>query len=272
MNREEKIMKRVREHYEYLQQRGVEVVFLALQGSQNYGLDVYDKEYMSDIDTKAIILPSFEDFVYDRQPVSETIVLENNEHIDVKDIRIMFEIYKKQNVNFIETLFTEFKIVNEKYKDIVQLLFENAEEIAHINEYQAIRCMAGMSKEKLKALKHPYPTIVDKINKYGYDPKQLHHILRMNDFIKKYAILRKPYKECLIPDNKEYLIQIKKGVLSEEEATQLAIETDEDTYDIKNWATGFDDRPDTINQKGIVILNKIKFDLLEKKFKEDIKS
>lgn len=270
MNREEKIMKRVQEHYDYLQEKGYEIVFLALQGSQNYGLDVYDDDYMSDVDTKAVILPSFEDFVYNKQPVSETIVLENNEHIDVKDVRVMFETYKKQNVNFIETLFSEFKIVNDKYKDLTQILFDNAEEIAHINVNQAIRCMAGMSKEKLKALKHPYPTIVDKIEKYGYDPKQLHHILRMNDFIKKYAILRKPYKECLIPDNKEYLIEIKKGILSEEEATNLAIETDEDTYDVKNWATGFDDREDIINQKGIDVLNKVKFNLLERKFREDL--
>lgn len=270
MNREEKIMQRVQEHYDYLKEKGFEIVFLALQGSQNYGLDVYDEDYMSDVDTKAVILPSFEDFVYGRKMFSETLILENNEHIDVKDIRVMFETYKKQNVNFIETLFTEFKIVNPKYEELVQPLFDNAEEIARINKYQAIRCMAGMSKEKLKALKHLYPTIVDKINKYGYDPKQLHHILRMNDFIKKYAILEKPYKECLVPDNKEYLIRIKKGVLSEDEATQLAIETDEDTYDVKNWATEFDDRPDVINQKGLDILDKIKYEILKMRFKEDI--
>lgn len=271
MNREEKIMKRVQEHYDYLEKKGFEIVFLALQGSQNYGLDVYDEDYMSDVDTKAVILPLFEDFVYNREPKSKTLVLENNEHIDVKDIRVMFETYKKQNVNFIETLFTEFKIVNEKYKDIVQPLFDNAEEIAHINKNQAIRCMAGMSKEKLKALKHPYPTIVDKINKYGYDPKQLHHILRMNDFIKKYAVLKKPYKECLIPDNKEYLINIKKGILSEEEATKLAIETDYDTYDVKTWATGFDLATDEINQKGLDVLDKTKYEILKMRFREELK-
>ena len=33
MNREEKIMKRVKEHYDYLIAQGYEVVFLALQGS-----------------------------------------------------------------------------------------------------------------------------------------------------------------------------------------------------------------------------------------------
>jgi len=270
MNREESIMKRLQEHYNHLEEKGYEIVFLSLQGSQNYGLDIYDEDYMSDVDTKAVVLPSFEDFVYNKQPISETIVLENNEHIDVKDVRVMFDTYKKQNINYIETLFTEFKIINGKYKDIVQLLFDNAEEIAHINVNQAIRCMAGMSKEKLKALKHPYPTIVDKIEKYGYDPKQLHHILRMNDFIKKYAILKKPFKECLIPDDREFLIEIKKGKMHEEKATELAIAIDEDTYDVKNWATGFDGRADVINEKGIDILNIVKFDLLERKFKEDL--
>lgn len=266
MNREERIMQRVQEHYDYLQQKGYEIVFLALQGSQNYGLDVYDENYMSDIDTKAVVLPSFEDFVYNKQPVSKTVVLENNEHIDVKDVREMFETYKKQNVNYIETLFSKFRIVNDKYKDIVQILFDNAEEIAHINFNQALRCMAGMSKEKLKALTHPYPTIVDKIEKYGYDPKQLHHICRMNDFIKKYA-KGMPYKDCLVPDCKDDLINIKKGALQLDIAEQLAVLLDNDTYNVKEENVT---EVDIINQKGIDILNKVKFDLLERKFKEDL--
>lgn len=267
MTKEERIMKRVQEHYEYLQEKGYEIVFLALQGSQNYGLDVYDEDYTSDVDTKAVVLPSFEDFVYNRKPASETIVLENEEHIDVKDVRVMFETYKKQNINFIETLFSDFKIVNDKYKDLVQPLFDNAEEIAHININQAIRCMAGMSKEKLKALQHPYPTIIDKIKKYGYDPKQLHHIVRMNDFIKKYAIEKKTYKECLIPKNKEYLIYIKRGGLAEDIAIKTARLTDDDTYNVKEMCVT---DKDIVNQKGIDILDKVKFALLERKFREDL--
>lgn len=266
MNREERVMKRVIEHYDYLQEKGYEIVFLALQGSQNYGLDVYDEDYMSDVDTKAVVLPSFEDFVYNRQPVSETLVLENNEHIDVKDVRVMFETYKKQNVNFIETLFTEFKIVNEKYKDLAQLLFDNAEEIAHINTNQALRCMAGMSMEKLKALEHPYPTIKDKIDKYGYDPKQLHHILRMNDFIRKY-VRGIPYKQCLIPDESTFLITVKKGTIPLNVARKLAEETDYETKQIKDKNIY---QEDIINRKGIDVLDKVKFDLLERKFKEDL--
>lgn len=266
MNREEKIMKRVQEHYDYLKQKGYEIVFLALQGSQNYELDIYDEDYMSDVDTKAVVLPSFEDFVYNRQPVSKIKVLENDEHIDVKDVRVMFENYKKQNINYVETLFSKFKIVNPKYKDLVQPLFDNAEEIAHINMNQSLRCMAGMSKEKLKALKHPYPTIADKIKKYGYDPKQLHHICRMNDFIKKY-VSGIPYKDCLIPDDKEYLIDIKKGIFPLEEAEELAFRLDNDTYAVKEENIL---EKDIINQKGIDLLNEVKFNLLKRKFKENL--
>ena len=267
MDKDERIMKRVQEHYDYLKQKGYEIVFLALQGSQNYGLDVYDEEYMSDVDTKAVILPSFEDFVYNRRPESETMVLDNNEHIDVKDVRPMFENYKKQNINFVETLFTKYMIINPKYKDLVELLLANREEIAHLNYNQALKCMSGMSMEKLKALKHPYPATKDKIEKYGYDPKQLNHILRINDFIKKY-IQNKPYSECLIPDNKEWLIQVKKGILPELEAETLALTIDANTRHIKDINVKTNDE---INQKAIDILDKVKYELLKRKFQEDLK-
>lgn len=266
MNKDEKIMKRVKEHYDYLQQKGYEIVFLALQGSQNYGLDVYDEEYMSDVDTKAIILPSFEDFVYNRRPESETIVLDNNEHIDVKDVRPMFKNYKKQNINFIETLFSRYTITNSKYVDLVDLLLKNREEIAHLNYNQALKCMSGMSMEKLKALKHPYPATKEKIDKFGYDPKQLNHILRINDFIKKYT-QGKTYAECLTPDNKEWLIQVKKGILPELEAETLAITIDANTRHIKDANMKANDE---INQKAIDVLDNVKYELLKRKFQEDI--
>ncbi len=267
MDKDERIMKRVQEHYNYLQQKGYEIVFLALQGSQNYGLDVYDEEYMSDVDTKAVILPSFEDFVYNRRPESETIVLDNNEHIDVKDVRPMFENYKKQNINFVETLFTKYMVINPKYKDLVDLLLKNREEVAYLNYNQALKCMSGMSMEKLKALKHPYPATKDKIDKFGYDPKQLNHILRINDFIKKYTE-RKSYAECLIPDNKEWLIEVKKGILPELEAEILATEMDANTRYIKDCNMKANDE---INQKAVDILDKVKYELLKRKFQEDLK-
>ena len=265
MQKEDFINKRVQEHYEYIKDK-YDVVYLGLQGSQNYELDVYDEEYKSDIDTKAIVLPSFEDFVYNKSPISKTIVLENNEHIDVKDIRVMFETFKKQNVNFIEILFTKYGIINKEYADLIGLLLTNKEQIAHLNYNQALRCMAGMSMEKLKALQHPYPTIIDKIEKYGYDPKQLHHILRMNDFIKKYAT-RAKYEDCLIPNNKEYLIEIKKGILSEKEAVDLAIKVDKEIKEIKEKYLL---EKDDVNSFAIEILDYVKLNILKRKFKKEL--
>lgn len=265
MNRDEYIFKRIREHYEEIKDK-YEVIGIFLQGSQNYGLDVYDDDYKSDIDTKAIILPTFEDIVYNRQPISTTYVRENNEHIDIKDVRIMFDTFKKQNVNFIEILFTNYKIINPKYKDILQEVLDNREKIARLDFNKALNCQCGMSEQKFVAMKHPYPTIIDKINKYGYDPKQLHHILRMNDFIKKYAA-GVSYENCLIPDNKERLIEIKKGVLPLEEAEELAQIVNQETYEI---AKKYISDEHTLDIEAINILDKAKYSFLKQRFQEEL--
>ena len=267
MDKNEYIFKRVKEHYNYIKDK-YEVVGIFLQGSQNYELDIYEDDYKSDIDTKAIILPTLDDIVYNRQPVSTTLILENNEHIDVKDVRVMFDMFKKQNINFIEILFTKYKIVNPKYKSIMQELFDNNEIIARADINKALNCQSGMSMQKYVALKHPYPTIKNKIDKYGYDPKQLHHILRMNDFIKKY-ILGKSYKECLIPDNKEYLIQIKKGVLSLDKAETLAKQVNESTHEIAKQNINEDNKP---NLEAIEILDNVKYQLIEQYLVESLTS
>ena len=73
------------------------IIGIFVSGSQNYGL----ADENSDVDTKLIITPSINDFVFNRLPVSSTHILENNEHIEIKDVRLMFNCYKKQNINLI---------------------------------------------------------------------------------------------------------------------------------------------------------------------------
>lgn len=262
--RSEYIFKQIKRHYSYLQDK-FEVVGIFLQGSQNYELDVYDEDYRSDVDTKAIVLPSFEDIAYNREPISTTLVLDNNEHIDVKDIRVMFDMFKKQNVNYIEILFTKFKIINKKYKHLMQSLFSAKEEIARYNIYKALDCQAGMSQQKYVALKHPYPTIKDKIDKYGYDPKQLHHILRMNDFVRRYIVCNS-YEDCLIPGSKEWLIQIKKGLLNLDEAEKLAKEVNEETHKIvaEYKAQNVNKVEDSVN----ILLDNVKYSIIKQYISE----
>lgn len=259
---EEEVMNRVKEHYKILVECGYEIVFVAHQGSWNYGLG-YEG---SDVDTKAVVLPSFQDIVYNKEPLSFTKVLDNDEHIDIKDVRIMFENFKKQNINFLEILFSKFKIINPKYEQIIKPLFRNKELIAHFNTNQALRCMAGMSMEKLKALRHPYPSLVEKIEKYGYDNKQLHHILRMNEFIKRYGE-GESFESCLIPKNRDYLLKIKSTFMPVNEAVKLANEYDEDTKKYKDMKIT---ETDIIDKEVIFMLDDLKYLLLKKKFKEDI--
>lgn len=219
----EKIKKRLFEHYGAIIKDNPNIIYLALQGSQNYRLDYED----SDIDTKALVVPPFRSIVLNHKPVSYTHIMENDEHCDVKDVRLMFDCFKKQNINFLEILFSDYFLVNERYQEEVQLLRERADDIAHYNNYAAVNCMAGMAMEKFKALKHPYPTIKWKIDKWGYDGKQLHHILRMEQFLSDY-IEGYPFETCLtsFPKyDKAFLIAVKTNFLSLEVAEAMAKES-----------------------------------------------
>ena len=87
-----------------------------------------------------------------KKPVSTTLILEDNSHIDVKDIRLMWECFKKQNINFLEILFTEYFCISSDYEDNWIIMQDAAEEIAHYNNYAAVNCIAGMVMEKNAAL------------------------------------------------------------------------------------------------------------------------
>lgn len=208
------ILMRVQEHYDYLVAAGYEVMVTILQGSQNYGLDEYSEEYMSDVDTKSIVLPSFNDFVENKRPVSKVEVMENNEHARVEDIRLMLQMFKKEKINYIELLYSNYVIVNPKYEKYWQELVSKRDEIVAANSLQFVKCIAGMSLEKRKALCHPYPNLIEKIEKYGYDGKQLSHCVRLWEFLFKYLILQKPVKECFKSSMREILMDLKKQQLN----------------------------------------------------------
>lgn len=261
------IMKNLQEKYDFLINKGYEVVALFLQGSQNYDLDIYDCDYKSDIDAKAIILPTMDDVILNKQPVSNTIVLDNNEHIEVKDIRVMKEMFIKQNISYIELLHTKYFIVNSKYIKYVEDLLSIKDDISTINKNQFLRCIKGMSMEKYKALEHPYPTIKDKIDKFGYDPKQLHHILRLNEFVERYLVNKEKLSDCYISNIKDELIRTKKGFYNLEQARILACMYDTKTKELCNE---YITEEEVINYKAIDKLNSIVTDILRYSFSSQL--
>lgn len=214
------VMDRVKEHYNealtYFPEDRIVGIFL--QGSQNYGLATPQ----SDVDTKLIVTPTFKDIAMNRKPVSTTHIRANEEHIDFKDIRLYIQTFRKQNLNFLEILYTDFAIVNPIYEKQWNRLVESREAITHFNPYRSVQSMKGIALEKYHAMEHEYPSKIEILKKYGYDPKQLHHLVRVEDYLGRY-INGESYESCLDPGSmKQKLIEIKMGKYSLADARSIA--------------------------------------------------
>ena len=268
MRDENKIFERLKSDFDLLTEKGYEVVGVFLNGSQNYNLD----DENSDIDTKAILLPSFEDFLLNKKLISTTLELTpSNEHLDIKDARLMFENFKKQNINFIEILFTKYKYMNPKYVSLFQPMFDNREKIARYDIVKTMNSIAGMAYEKQKAMEHPYPTLIDKINEFGFDGKQLSHALRLEEFIYNYGAYDK-YENCLyVNENlRQKLIDIKRNIgINLEEARELMKRTCDDIYEYKtDYIKNRDLKIDTEVDE---IMTQVLIDIFRLRFKEELK-
>lgn len=217
---DEWIMNGVREHYNEALTLFPEdrIVGIFYQGSGNYGLDIEG----SDIDTKLIVTPTWEDICFNRKPVSTTHHRANDEHIDLKDIRLYIQTFRKQNLNFVEILFTPYKIINPRYADSWNKLVENREAIAHYNPAGAVKTMKGIAFEKFHAMEHRYPSKIAIIDRYGYDCKQLHHLLRVEEFMERYTA-GECYEDCMAPNGCDYLKDVKQNLYNLEEARIHAV-------------------------------------------------
>ena len=166
------------------------ILGIFVYGSQNYNLDTPT----SDWDTKAIIVPTLDEILFNK-PVSKEVSvqqLDDNkwEHCEVKDIREFIRMFEKQNINFIEILFTKYKWINPKFQVLWEEYFvNNREEIARYDMNQAIKSIIGQAKHTIKQ----NPTNGKKIAN-GY---------RLIRFLQKYIDKDFPYWYCIYIPNKE---------------------------------------------------------------------
>lgn len=183
MNKE-KIFEHLQNHYNELKKHFSEnqILGVFLYGSQNYGTDTET----SDVDTRAIYVPSLYDVLFN-EPVSKEIIMENGEHCDVKDIREYMKCLKKSNITYMETLFTKYFIVNPIYEDIWKdTLIKNREGIAHTYPFAVLRAMSH--------------TGLNLIKKEDCSGKDLANALRIYYFLINY-LDKKPYEACLFIQN-----------------------------------------------------------------------
>ena len=182
-------------------------------GSQNYNLDTPT----SDWDTKAIVVPTLDEVLFN-EPVSKEVRVQRIEgeweHCEVKDIREMIKMFEKQNINFIEILFTEYKWINPKFQELWDKFFiSNREDIARYDMNQTIKSIVGQTKHTIKQ----NPTNGKKIAN-GY---------RLVRFLQKYIAKDFSYLQCIyIPDSeKDWFLEIKQKeeVLPQHSELLLAI-------------------------------------------------
>ena len=202
-NEKEAILQHLKLHYNQLLSEGYKeenILGIFLYGSQNYGFATEE----SDIDSIAIIIPSFEKFCFNEVLLSTETRYED-EHIVIKDIRNYVKMLLKQNINFLETLFTDYYIINPKYKAEWCKILEMREEIARMDKKSAMLSIIGQAKHTLKQYK------IDN------DYKKIYNAWRMLYFL-EYYIHNEQYKKCIKPAGakKEWLMKMKLGQLDKE--------------------------------------------------------
>lgn len=159
------IFRQLSNYKKILEDMGYKVIYIGLYGSQNYNVD----DELSDIDAKAIILPNLHDIIF-RKVTSKTIECENGS-IDVKDLITFYDVIKKGNFSYIESIDTEYSIGDKYIKELFKQFRPN------------LKSILGAMYEKRKALTHEYPSKKEEFKKWGFDPKQYHHILRLHTIL-----------------------------------------------------------------------------------------
>lgn len=148
-----------------LDDNGYKVLYIGVYGSTNYNLN----DDKSDLDVKAIVLPTLDDIIF-RKSVSTTIECDNGS-IDVKDLLTFYNVIKKGNFSYTESMNTPYWIGYYEIRNMFKSFKPN------------LKSMYGAMCEKRKALDHEYPSKTYEFEKWGFDPKQFHHILRLYDLL-----------------------------------------------------------------------------------------
>ena len=202
-----------------------------LYGSQNYGLSTEN----SDVDTIAIVLPNEYD-LYFSKPLTKELHLENGEHCVVKDIREIFNEFKKQNVNFLEILVTKYKWVNPLYDEKwAMFTYSWTDAIVRYDMTRAVKSICGQGKH----------TLHQALNKDTLDGKKAANAMKMLAYLNKY-IDNYPFRECIVASGyeRQYIMDLKTGKkeITKEDAEALikTFECKENEFELKeespkNW-------------------------------------
>ena len=190
------ILDTLQSYKEHIEAQGYYVYCIMLKGSQNYNLS--DEE--SDIDANAILIPKLADI---RSNIKPKFTFPTGE-VTCHNIYSFAEIVAKGNPQWSEA-------ANSKYV--------LGESIDMFKKYSINpSALKGMFMEKVHALDKRYPSRAKYVDEYGWDGKQLHHLIRLYDLLLNDKIIYEYHGK-----DREYMLDIKRHrfPLTKEEAFAL---------------------------------------------------
>lgn len=147
------IQKILEEQYDFLIKKYNEkqVLGIFVYGLSNYGLAERDDE----VQTVACICPDFEDFCCQVEPLKVFYIKDDKERIiRITDIRLIYSKIIKQESVVLEAVFTDYKIINPRYKKIFnKYIFMNREIIFHSNQPLRVSQILSYGKKALERYK-----------------------------------------------------------------------------------------------------------------------
>lgn len=184
-----------------------DIAFIGLQGSQNYGLDTAE----SDFDSLALVLSNFRDLAFNRKAISGTFVMDDGSHLVYKDIRLFMNELRKGSLTALELLFTSAWVMNDKYKEEMNMLINNREKIAYADPALVVNNAKHMM-----------------LNSYKKGScKSVSHAVRLCDFIFRYIEGKELYENILSPIDKQLILNIKYDKINYKEIAKTKVEETE---------------------------------------------
>ena len=206
----------LREARDVLTAQGYTCAYLAIYGSQNYGLALDTPDYRSDVDVKCAVLPSLAQLAREESVPPVTLDWRGGQ-IDVKDARRFVEIAMRMNPAYLETLITPNALALCPAFETVRA---QVQPLLACDPAGFLQACLGMGRQKAKSLCHPYPAAMEKLRRYGYDGKQAHHLYRLLLVMRAFEetgryVLMAPESE------REFLLALKKNELPLDQAQAL---------------------------------------------------
>ena len=175
------VMARVQKHYDRaVKHYGEEnVLGVFLYGSWNYNTSTPD----SDVDTKCILVPNLYHLAIAPYEVKHLAV--DDEVCECMTIMHMVANWKKQNINFIEIMFTDYCIINPMYKSLWEGLLPMTlrEGLARYDLKQAVHSMTHQA--------------IHTMRQNPNDGKKYMNGVRILTTLQRLIETNAPYKDCI---------------------------------------------------------------------------